>query len=167
MKKLFRLIPVAAVSLVAFGTLAGCSSALRSAFREPEVTLVKVVPNGIGLRGGSVNVQLEVYNPNSFDLETDRINYHFEVLDSSKRDSSWVSVSKGVIDRKLQVGDGDRTIVEIPIDFNYSDFGAAARSIIDRGSFRYRVSGDVDLREPLRRTIPFTRTDNFNLSVIR
>ncbi len=53
------------------------------------------------------------------------------------------------------------------MDFKYDDFGAAARSIMDRGSFRYRISGNVDLREPLRRTIPFRKTDTFNLSILR
>ncbi|MEO5510703.1 MAG: LEA type 2 family protein [Longimicrobiales bacterium] len=157
MNKLLRFAPFAAL------VLGGCSHA----FREPEVNLVKVTPNGIGLRGGSVAVQLEVHNPNSFGLRTERINYNFEVLDNSKSDTSWVSVSKGVIDKSLEVGGGDRTIIEIPIDFRYDDFGAAARSIMDRGSFRYRVSGDVQLREPLKRLIPFRKTDTFNLSIIR
>ncbi len=160
MTKLLRLIPVAALAL---GSLTACSSA----FREPEVNLLKVVPNGIGLRGGSVTVQLEVHNRNRFGLRTEKVDYHFEVLDNSKSEETWVSVSKGVIDKSLEVGSGDRTIVEIPVDFKYDDFGTAARSIMDRGSFRYRISGNVDLREPLRRTVPFRKTDTFNLSILR
>ncbi len=162
MNRLIRMIPVAALAAVALGA-AGCSSA----FREPEVNLLRVVPNGIGLRGGSVEVQLEVENPNSFGLKTDKITYNFEVLDSNRSDTSWVSVSKGVIDKVLEVGGRDRTIIEIPIDFKYDDFGTAARSIMDRGSFRYRITGSVDLREPLRRTVPFRKIDTFSLSILR
>jgi LEA14-like dessication related protein len=162
MIRTLRLIPATAIVIA---SLAG--TACSHAFREPEVNLLRVTPNGIGLRGGSVAVQLEVHNPNHFGLKTERINYNFEVLDNTKSDSSWVSVSKGVIDKTLEVGSGDRTIVEIPIDFRYDDFGAAARSIMDRGSFRYRVSGDVQLREPLNRLIPFRKTDTFTVGLIR
>jgi LEA14-like dessication related protein len=160
MKRTLRLVPVAALALT---VLAGCSHA----FREPQVTLANLVTGGFGLKGGSVVAQLEVKNPNPFTLSTRSIDYQFEVLDATKSDTSWVSVTKGVIDKEIRVGGNDRTIVEIPIDFNYSDFGAVSRSIMDRGSFRYRVTGSVDLRDPIKRTIPFRKQDTFSLATIR
>src|SRR5690242_10377319 len=106
MKRFLRIIPVAAL---AFTGLAGCSSA----FRQPEVQLVGVQPGGIGLRGGSLVARVEVHNPNSFGLKTESVAYNFEILDSSKSDTTWVPVTKGTIDKPLEVGGGDRTIVEI------------------------------------------------------
>lgn len=159
MTRTLRLIPIAAALV---GTLAGCSHA----FREPQVSLANVVTGGFGLKGGSVVAQLEVKNPNPFTLSTRSIEYKFEVLDASKSDTSWVSVTKGTIDKPIRVGSNDRTIVEIPIEFNYSDFGAVQRSVMDRGSFKYRVTGSVDLVDPIKRTIPFRKQDTFSLATI-
>jgi LEA14-like dessication related protein len=89
------------------------------------------------------------------------------VLDASKSDTSWVPVTKGIIDKPIRVGSNDKTIVEVPIDFNYSDFGAVARSVMDRGSFRYRVTGSVELKDPITRTIPFRKTDTFRVASVR
>src|SRR4051812_19534591 len=114
MKTRTRMIPLAAAALVALG---GCSHA----FREPQVSLANVVAGGIGLKGGSIVAQIEVKNPNSFKLSTQSISYKFEVLDASKSDTSWVPVTNGVVDKPISVGAGDKTIVEVPIDFNYSD----------------------------------------------
>lgn len=163
MKRTLRLVPMAALAFTALTALGGCSRA----FREPEVTLANLVTGGFGLKGGSVVAQLEVRNPNSFTLSTRSIDYKFEVLDATKSDTSWVPVTKGVIDKEIRVGGNDKTIVEIPIEFNYSDFGAVSRSIMDRGSFRYRVTGSVDLRDPIKRTIPFRKQDTFSLATIR
>ena len=163
MKRTIRMIPLAALAVTAMTALAGCSHAVR----EPQVSLVNLVSGGFGLRGGSVVAQIEVKNPNSFDMSTESITYNFEVLDISKSDTSWVGVTKGVVDKPLRVGSGDKTIVEVPIDFNYSDFGPVARSVMDRGSFRYRVSGSVELKDPIRRTIPFKKQDTFSLATIR
>jgi LEA14-like dessication related protein len=166
MRKTLRLPPVAigaSLAIIALSGLTGCSHA----FREPVVRLASVVPNGIGLRGGSLTAQLEVRNPNRFGLRTDNVSYRFEILDSNKSDTSWVPVTSGSIDKNLEVGSGDRTIIEIPIEFRYEDFGPAMRSVIDRGSFKYRVTGSVDLLEPLKRTIPFKKTDTFSLAVLR
>jgi LEA14-like dessication related protein len=168
MKRTFRLnslartATVAAVVVTSF-TAAACSHA----FREPTVRLADIVSGGFGLKGGSVIAQIEVDNPNSFTLGTKTISYNFEVLDATKSDTSWVPVTKGIIDKPIRVGSNDKTIVEVPIDFNYSDFGPVARSVMDRGSFRYRVSGTVELKDPISRTIPFHRTDTFRVAGIR
>src|SRR3954471_24840341 len=124
MKTKTRMIPLAAVALLALG---GCSHA----FREPQVSLANVVTGGFGLKGGSVVAQLEVRNPNSFKLSTESISYQFEVLDASKSAETWVPVTHGVVDRPISVGAGDKTIVEVPIEFNYADFGAVTQSIKD------------------------------------
>jgi LEA14-like dessication related protein len=157
--------------LTAVALAGAAATACSHAFRAPEVRLVKVQPNGIGLTGGSLTAQLEVDNPNSFGLRTQSIVYSFEILDTSRGssagDSAWIGVTKGVIDKPLEFNGGEKTLVEIPIEFAYSDFGPAARSMLDRGTFRYRFTGTVELTEPVHRTVPFRKQDTFSLSIFR
>jgi hypothetical protein len=47
------------------------------------------------------------------------------------------------------------TILEVPVQFRYDDMGGALRSILDTGTFNYRVTGDVRLAEPIGRTFPY------------
>ncbi len=53
--------------------VAGCATLARQAFQEPAVSVRDVRLNGIGLTGGSVDVGLNVYNPNNYRLVATRI----------------------------------------------------------------------------------------------
>ena len=45
--------------------------------------------------------------------------------------------------------------------------GGAVKSILDTGTFNYRVSGDVQLKEPTGRNIPYRKTGVVTMSGIR
>lgn len=138
---------------------AGCSKMVR----QPEVTLAGVKIGGIGLRGGTIVAEIDIKNPNSFEIESDSITYVFEVAQSGEN-TAWSPFTQGSYTQRLRVDDGDVTRVEIPIEFNYSAFSGALRSIMDRGTFNYRVTGRVFVREPLERTIPFSKSGNLSLA---
>ena len=141
---------------------AGCSSALK----QPEITLASLSVGGIGLRGATLVAHVDIRNPNSFDLETDSITYELEAADANDP-NRWARVSQGVVTERIKVDDHGSTTVEIPIEFNYSSLSGAMRSIIDRGTFNYRVRGNAYVREPLRRSVPFSKTGNLSLSGAR
>ncbi|MGQ0814462.1 MAG: hypothetical protein ACT4O1_08340, partial [Gemmatimonadota bacterium] len=61
-------------------TMAACSSAVK----QPEVTLANIGVGGIGLRGATIIAELEIANPNDFDIETDSIVYEFEAANPSE-----------------------------------------------------------------------------------
>ena len=132
---------------------AACSSAVR----QPEVRLESMRVGGIGLRGGTLYAQVHIDNPNGFEIETRSVTYDLQVEhpDSAGR---WVSFSQGTVDDPIRVGGNSSTVVEIPIQFRYDDLGGAVRSILDTGTFNYRVSGDVQLSEPIGRRIPYAKT---------
>ena len=141
---------------------AACSSVVR----EPEVRIESVRVGGIGLRGGTLYANVYVGNPNGFDLETRSISYDMQVEhpDSAGR---WVSFSQGTVEDPVRVRGNGSTIVEVPIQFRYDDLGGAVRSILDTGTFNYRVRGDVQLSEPIGRTIPYSKTGIVSLSGVR
>lgn len=157
------LVTAALLSTVALGA---CSA--RSMIRQPEINLTGVSVGGLGLRGGQLIAHLEIANPNSFDVETQSITYDLKVSDrNASGQETWVDFASGTFNEKIQVDDGGRTRVEIPIDFTYSTVGSAIRSIMDRGTFNYRVEGTVALREPLRREVPFKHQGNVSLQGVR
>lgn len=141
---------------------AACSSVVR----EPEVRIESVRVGGIGLRGGTLYANVYVGNPNGFDLETRSISYDMQVEhpDSAGR---WVSFSQGTVEDPVRVRGNGSTIVEVPIQFRYDDLGGAVRSILDTGTFNYRVRGDVQLSEPIGRTIPYSKTGIVSLAGVR
>jgi LEA14-like dessication related protein len=136
--------------------------------RQPEIALTNVKIGGIGLRGGTIVAELEIKNPNSFDLETESIRYDLKVSDrDANNQERWLDFAKGVFQEKIQVQDGQTAKVEIPIEFKYSAASGAIRSIMDRGTFNYQVDGVVNLRQPLNRDIPFSRRGNISLQGVR
>jgi LEA14-like dessication related protein len=142
--------------------LAGCSGA----FRQPEVEFEGVRLGGIGLRGGTLYAQVLVSNPNRFDLETRSLTYDLEVPHPT-RAGEWVSFTQGTIDENVRVAARGATILEVPISFQFDDMSGALRSMLDTGSFAYRVSGSVRLAEPIGRTFPYRRQGTVSLSGIR
>ena len=67
-----------AVALVAILAALACASSggpPPPPFYRPTVSLRDVKVGGVGITGGSVDVMLNVYNPNVYDLETPRVSY--------------------------------------------------------------------------------------------
>jgi LEA14-like dessication related protein len=142
--------------------LGACSSVMR----QPEVRLESMRVGGIGLRGGTLYAQVYVGNPNGFDLETRSLTYDMQVEhpDSAGR---WVSFSQGTMEEPVRVRGNGSTVIEVPIQFRYDDLGGAVRSILDTGTFNYRVRGDVELSQPIGRTIPYSKTGMVSLRGVR
>lgn len=123
-----------------------CASLGRATFKEPVVVLRDARLTGLGVSGGSVDVVLAVYNPNSFRLDGSRLTY--QVLVDS------VMLASGVYDERFVIERGDTAELRLPLTFTYSGIGAAGRQFVQNGSVEYRVVGDVTVATPLGR---FTR----------
>ena len=130
-----------------------------SVFNQPEVTLQSVQVGGLGLRGGTLLVNVQVVNPNSFSLNADELNYQLAVNDPDEpQDTTWIDFASGTYDQAFSVGARDSAVVQIPVEFSYAALGAAAGSIARAGTFTYRATGTVDVRTPLgSRQVPFRK----------
>lgn len=142
------------------------ATACLGAYRQPEVQLEGVRIGSIGLRGGLMYAQLHVKNPNRFDLETKALTYDLQLADPADEDK-WVSFARGTLDEAIRVEGGSEQTIEVPIQFRFQDLGGAVRSLLDNGTFNYRVSGDVELKEPFGRTIPYRKTGIVTMSGAR
>lgn len=135
---------------------AGCSVLGRQAFQQPVVRLRDVRVRGLGLTGGSLDVLLSVYNPNSYRLDATRLTYRVALAGDS------ITLADGALDSRFTVQDKDSTVVTIPVSFSYTGIGAAGRSILNTGSVNYHVLGDVTVGSAVGSfTVPYSSTGRF------
>ena len=133
---------------------AACSSLWRGSWKEPVVTFRDLKLTGVGTSGGSLEIQLSVYNPNNFRLDGTRLTYNLAV--------DTVAVGNGVLDQAFTVQEADSTIVRLPLSFTYAGLGAAGRQLMQTGAVNYRVTGDITVDTPMgKRTRAYDRTGRF------
>ena len=135
MIEIFHAVAVVAALVVA------CSAFGRATFREPVLTLRDAQITGLGISGGSIDINVDVYNPNSFRLDGTRLTYSV-LIDS-------VPFGTGALDSKFTVEKGDTTRVTLPLTFTYAGVGAAGRQLLQTGTVNYRVTGDITVATPL------------------
>ena len=144
------------VALVALVGVAGaCASLGQAVFERPVVNFRALRVNGLGLTGGALDVELAVYNPNSFDLRSTRFRYNL-LMDT-------VRVADGTIETEQTFRSGDSTVVTIPVSFTYAGLGRAGAELIRSGTVNYRMLGDVTVSTPLGNfTLPYDQTRRFS-----
>lgn len=140
--------------------------ACSSIFRQPEVRLDGLRMSGIGLRGATLVARLHISNPNDFGLATRAFTYDLELQDADSA-GEWIRLAQGNVEQEIEVGGKAAKTVEIPIEFRYSDLGPAVKSLIDRGTFAYRVSGRIEVQEPLSRSVPYRKTGQVSLEGVK
>lgn len=149
-----RRFAVVAAAVAVAATVSGCKSIAKATFAEPVVSLRELRLNGIGFSGGSLDVVLNVYNPNRFNLNGKRLSYRL-ALDS-------VEFGHGELSQEFMVQENDTAQVRLPIEFSWAGVGAGARQLLDRGTLNYRVSGEVTVGTPLGDfTRPYDRTGSY------
>ncbi len=144
----------AAPAALAAALVAGCATIGRQVFEQPVVTFKDVRVSGLGLQGGSLDVLLNVYNPNRFALDATRLTYRL-MVDSTQ-------LGTGALDQRFVVQRGDSAVVRLPVQFSFAGLGAAGRQLLRSGAVNYRVLGDVTVSTPIGNfTRPFDRTGQF------
>jgi len=133
---------------------AACATFNPLSYQNPVVTVRDVQVSQIGLTGGTVDVVLNVYNPNHFKLDATRITYKL-MVDS-------VTFGAGATDSRFTVQSGDSLQVPLPLTFSWNGVGTAGRQLMNSGKVNYRVLGDVTVGASVGTfTIPYDRTGTF------
>ena len=141
----------AAVSLLA---AVGCSRFSRSAFQNPVVELKDVQVKGIGTQGGSLDVILDVFNPNDYRIDARRVTYTL-LADS-------LQVATGEVSKLVTLDNKKTTRVTLPVSFTFAELNQAANILMQRGSVDYTVKGDFTLATPFGSlTRPYTGTGRY------
>lgn len=144
-----------AILMAVILTTAGCQTLGRAIFEEPVVHFRDLRVRGLGVTGGSLDVELSIYNPNNFALDARRFTYRL-MMDSTH-------IAEGELENLFSVRSGDSTIVTIPVRFTYAGLGHAGTQLINSGSVDYRVMGDVTVGTPIGNfTRPYSQRGTFN-----
>lgn len=139
---------LAALLLVA-SAAAGCSGIPKN-FLDPEIQLSQVVLRGAGLTGGTMDLVVNVRNPNDFDLRGTKLQVGFDVEGSHVGDITYQD--------EFQVRRNDVSTVTLPVRFNWAGVGAAVRSAVGYGDIPYTMRGQATIRTPWGdHVVPFTR----------
>jgi len=150
-----RRVAIAAAALALAGS-AACKTVGRQMLKEPVVTLRDVKLVGVGVTGGTLDILLNVYNPNDFRLDGSRITYRV-FADS-------VAVGGGSLDQQFTVQNGDSTQIRLPLSFTYAGLGAAARQLQNQGAVNYRVTGEIEVATPIGTfTRPYDQTGRYSI----
>ena len=145
-----------AVAVLLVGS-AACASMGRASFANPIVELKDVKVRGIGMKGGTLDVVLDVYNPNGYRLDTSGFTYTL-FIDTS-------NVASGQVNRLVTLETKKKTEVTLPLTFTIKELQNAARAMTDMGSVNYRLVGDLTVSTPAGSfTRPYEGRGTFNSS---
>ncbi|MGH7569661.1 MAG: LEA type 2 family protein [Gemmatimonadales bacterium] len=122
--------------------LSGCATfqaALR--FQEPQVELEEINITRLGLSGGTLDLVLDVYNPNDYRLRSTRLEVSLDLEESHFGDA--------LIDKPLDLSPENHSRVVMPVRFDWAGVGAGARALLTRQAVRYGLRGVVIVETPL------------------
>jgi LEA14-like dessication related protein len=128
-----------ALALIAISSLlAGCATAARAVFTQPDVSFRGVGIRAIGLDGGEFEVLLNIYNPNAYSLGASALRYRL-LVDS-------VEIGAGALDSGFSVGKRDSMLVRLPVRVGFRAVQTVGPRLLRGGEIPYRLIGDVTLK---------------------
>lgn len=141
------------LGVVVVAVAGGCVSAV---FEKPELEFRGIRIGAIGLGGASIDVVVDVYNPNSYRLGLDRFTYDLTIEN--------LRFGAGEIEVPLSVEGRSTATVRLPLDLDWSRLGGVGRRILDRGSVEYGVSGELTVATGFgRRRVPYAKTGRLSI----
>ena len=134
------------------GLLTGCATVLQQLqFSQPSLSLESIQVTGFSFTGGSVDLILDVFNPNSYDLNTTRVEAGIDLEGTHFGDVSW--------EEPVTLPSGQHTTVRVPLSFTWSGVGAGARGLLAKGAVNYVLGTRLFLDTPLgERAVEFETT---------
>ena len=127
----------------AFGlvvALAACATLARSMFATPIVELKDVRMKAIGFQGGSMDIILDVTNPNDYRLDATHLTYNLFV-DTMK-------VAFGEVNKTTTLEPHKKNEVVVPVSFSMQELIRATQLMSRSGGVDYRVTGLVTAATP-------------------
>lgn len=121
-------------------SLTGCASLARAAFRTPTVELRDIRVRGLGLEGGSLDLVLDVFNPNDYRMDVTRLTY------ALSSDSG--TVARGAVTKRVTLDKSTRSEVTLPVNFTMQELFGVAQLMLRKGSVEYVVKGNVTVDSP-------------------
>ena len=120
--------------------LSACATMGRSTFATPVVELKDVRMKAIGLQGGSMDIILDVMNPNDYRLDATRLTYNLFV--------DTMRVAFGEIHKTATLEAHKKSEVVVPVSFSIQELIRATQLMSKTGGVDYHVTGEVTAATP-------------------
>ncbi|HEU5249679.1 MAG TPA: LEA type 2 family protein [Thermoanaerobaculia bacterium] len=134
---------------------ARCSQ-LAGVFEKPELDFRAIRINAIGLEGATLEILVDVYNPNSYRLGLERLSYDLAI-----EDIPW---GVGSTESPIAVEGRSNATLMLPLSVSWSRLGEAGREALRSGSVNYGVSGNMTVATSLGAVnVPYSRAGRFSV----
>lgn len=116
----------------------GCSSIGKQLVKDPEVKVVDFDITDISLQDVSLNIVMNVKNPNPVPIKLDQISYNLKF--------SGEQVTEGVLSKGVNIPASGQSDVAVPLKFKYSSIGNLVTSLF-KNTFKreYELEGRAKL----------------------
>jgi len=141
-KLIFAAAATAAAVFIILLSLASCKS-LASPFQEPVLSLQSVELASVSLDGAKMLCRVQVENLNSFDIPFPETDWEFFINTDF--------FSRGNLKNNHKIKARNSVIVDVPVDFKYSDVFNSFKSLIGRQHADYKVALGLKFPYPLIR----------------
>lgn len=146
--------------LLAAAAVGGCSLV----FERPSVRVARVAVPSLSLTGGTLEVLLEVDNPNGYDLETRSFRYAlaFPEPGTAAGDTTWIPLVEEHSRDTVRIPARDTVTFPVRVPFDLTTLGTAAGRLLREGELGYRFNGALRLQTPVGGVdVPFDERGTF------
>jgi len=121
---------------------AGCATLGRALrFEEPDIRLQEVRVTGLSFSGGTLDLKLDVFNPNDYRLRSTRLEVGIDLED--------VHFGDALLEAPVELPSHQHSLITVPVRFEWAGLGAGARALLTRQGIRYGLTGVATLDTPL------------------
>jgi len=128
-------------SVLAAAVVCSCAAFQQLRFEEPTVELDSVEITGLGLSGVSMNVWLDVFNPNDFVIGATRIEADLQLEETH--------FGSALLEEDVEIAPASHTRVRIPASFTWDGIGAGVRALLVNGVVDYQLESKLRVRTSL------------------
>lgn len=111
-------------------------------FKAPSVEILDLSITSLGVSSGVAEVELEITNESSRQMNIRGFLYELEVRDTGA-DGGWTPLAEGFFDQALSIPGNQAAAVVVPVPFDYGGIGAALKSFLIDGEVPYRLRGEI------------------------
>lgn len=146
---MFRLL----ASCILIFSFFSCSSLVEKLLKDPEVKVVDVKVTDVSAKDLSLDLKLNVNNPNPRSFTIGKIAYGLSL--------SGDKVTEGVYDKSIEIPAEGATDVVVPLKFKYSSLQTLVSNLLKKSLTKdYELTGTVDVGIL---SIPFTQKGTLEL----
>ncbi len=157
MKKMYA--PKAGISckvLFLFFVVIFLASCLSWVMEKPSFVLRGVSLRPLSLTDVNIVLDLDVHNPNKFDLNFKSFEYTVYLKNEE--------IGNGRLEKELLVSSATTTRVQAPVAAKFIDLSGSLKSILTEGNLPYKITGKVFVKTVLGgRQFPFSSEGRINL----